>query len=226
VGEAIGAMLPSAIGVAISPLPIVAVILILFSPKARTNGPAFVIGWVVGLAVVVAIVLALADPANLADETDNPSTTASIIQLVFGLLLLFLAYRQFQGRPKEGEEPTMPKWMRAIDKITPVAAFGFGVLMSAINPKNLLLDVAGATSIAQADLSTGSEIVVAIIFILLASVSVGGVLIWYLVAGEGAAAKLNQMKGWLLHNNAVVMAVVLLILGVNLIGKGFGGLTA
>jgi len=54
-GEAIGAILTPAVGVALSPLPIVAVILMLFSAKARTNGPAFVLGWVIGLAGVLTI---------------------------------------------------------------------------------------------------------------------------------------------------------------------------
>lgn len=44
VGAAIGEMLPLAIGIAISPLAIVAVILILTTPRARTNGPAFLGG--------------------------------------------------------------------------------------------------------------------------------------------------------------------------------------
>ena len=56
-GAAIGEMLPLAIGIAISPLPIIAVILMLTTPKARTNGLAFLGGWLLGLAVVGAIVL-------------------------------------------------------------------------------------------------------------------------------------------------------------------------
>ena len=59
-GEAIGQMLPAAVGVAISPLPIVAVVLMLVTPRGRVNGPAFVLGWMLGLAVVGAIVLGVA----------------------------------------------------------------------------------------------------------------------------------------------------------------------
>ena len=53
-GEAIGQLLPFAVGVAISPLPIVAVVLMLVTPRARSNGPAFLAGWIV---VMVAILL-------------------------------------------------------------------------------------------------------------------------------------------------------------------------
>ena len=56
-GAAIGEMLPLAIGIAVSPLPIIAIILMLITPKARGNGLAFFGGWMLGLAVVGAIVL-------------------------------------------------------------------------------------------------------------------------------------------------------------------------
>jgi len=48
--------------------------------------------------------------------------------------------------------------------------------------------------------------------------------IWYLIAGKNAEVKLNEVKGWLTKNNAVVMAVLLLVLGVSQVGKGIGGL--
>jgi hypothetical protein len=63
-GEAIGQSLPLAVGVALSPVPIIAVVLMLTTPRARTNGPAFVLGWLLGLGVVGAVVLALAGPGG------------------------------------------------------------------------------------------------------------------------------------------------------------------
>jgi hypothetical protein len=57
VGEAIGQVLSLGAGVALSPVPIIAVVLMLGTPRARANGPAFVLGWVIGLAVVGTIVL-------------------------------------------------------------------------------------------------------------------------------------------------------------------------
>jgi threonine/homoserine/homoserine lactone efflux protein len=215
-GEAIGAVLAPAVGVALSPLPIIAVILILFSPRARTLGPLFALGWALGMSIVIALVLIFANPANLEDDASDPSTTSAIIHLVLGLLLLFLALKQWQGRPKEGETPEMPKWMQTIDKVSPLAALGLGALLSGLNPKNLILTFGAATSIAQANLATGESIVVALIFIIIASISVGGAVVWYMVAGDRAAATLTEVKDW--------MTVLLLILGVSFVGKGIGGL--
>jgi len=109
-GEAIGDLLPSAVGVALSPVPIVAVILMLGTPRARTNGPAFAAGWVAGLVTVGVIVLLV---AGNADSRGDTSTAVDVVVLLFGVLLLAVAVKQWQGRPRPGETPEMPKWMAA-----------------------------------------------------------------------------------------------------------------
>ena len=90
-GEAIGDMLSAAVGVAISPVPIIAVILMLFSEHAKRNGTAFVLGWVCGLAAVGIVVLVFVKPTVLSDG--GLTTAGSIIALVLGLGLLLLAWR-------------------------------------------------------------------------------------------------------------------------------------
>ena len=44
IGPSIADVLPLAVRVLVSPLPITAIILMLFSPRARSNGPAFLLG--------------------------------------------------------------------------------------------------------------------------------------------------------------------------------------
>jgi hypothetical protein len=51
--------------VALSPVPIVAVILMSDTPRASSSGPAFAIGWVAGLVIVSVIVVLLASRARL-----------------------------------------------------------------------------------------------------------------------------------------------------------------
>ena len=58
-GQAIGNILPFAVVVAISPIPMIAMVLMLATPRARANGPAFALGWIAGLSVLGAIVLVL-----------------------------------------------------------------------------------------------------------------------------------------------------------------------
>jgi threonine/homoserine/homoserine lactone efflux protein len=210
-GDAIGQMLPSAVGVAISPVPIVAVVLMLVTARGRVNGPAFLLGWWVGLAIVGTVVLLVAGSAGATDEGE-PATWVSVLELVLGALLLLVAFRQWQGRPQGDAEPPMP----------PKAA-GAGVLLSALNPKNLLLTVAGATAIAQAGIPGGEEAVALAVFVLIASLGVGAPIAIYFALGERAGPLLERLKGWMAHNNAVIMAVLLLIIGVKLIGDAISG---
>ena len=54
-GQAIGGSLPLAVGIALSPIPIIAVVLMLTSRRAKVNGPTFVLGWLIGLGIVGAM---------------------------------------------------------------------------------------------------------------------------------------------------------------------------
>jgi hypothetical protein len=141
-GAAIGQSLPLAIGVALSPMSIIAVVLLLTTPRARANGPAFVLGWLLGLGVVGAVVLALAGSGD-ASERGQPATWASWLKLLVGVLLLVVAVHQFRGRPHHGEQAPLPKWMGVIDRFAPGQALGGGALLAGANPMNLLLAVGG-----------------------------------------------------------------------------------
>ena len=222
-GNAIGDILPLAIGVVISPVPIIAVILMLFTPRAKANGPAFLIGWVGGLAIAGSVVLVLANAGKIS-AGGTPSTTSYVIRLLLGLLLLFMAVRQWQSRPQEGEEPEMPKWMAGIDAFTPGKALGLAALLSGVNPKNLALTLSATLTIAQAGLVSAQPWLALIAFIVIASISVGAPVLYYLLAGEKAEKTLNSWKAWLSANNATVMFVLFLIFGVKLIGDSLGGL--
>jgi hypothetical protein len=182
-GQAIGDLLPFALGVAISPIPIIAIIVMLLSSRAGANSASFLIGWIVG--VTGASVALVAISGSLSPGSNgSPSTSSSVIKLVAGLLLVMLARRNFRKRPKEGQAAELPGWLAGIDSFTPPKAAGLGVLLSAANPKNLLL-----------------------------------------MAGDKAHNLLGSMKAWLGQNNATVMGVLLLVIGVVLVGKGIGGLS-
>ncbi len=222
-GSVIGDILPLAIGVAISPVPIIAVILMLFSKRARSNGLAFLAGWVLALTVVGTVVLLLANAGKISSE-GTPSTLSYVVKLLLGLLFWFLAYRNWQTRPKEGEEPATPKWMAAIDSFTAGRALGISALLAGVNPKNLGLTLAAAVTIAQAGLTGGQSAVALLVFVVIASATVAVPVLYYLVAGESAAKTLEGWKAWLLANNATVMFVLFLVLGAKLAGDGLAGL--
>jgi threonine/homoserine/homoserine lactone efflux protein len=221
-GPVIGDLLPLAIGIAISPVPIIAVILMLLSRRATATSTGFLVGWVAGVIVVTVVVLVLVGQAG-DTSGGKPSTLSSVIKLVLGLLLLLLAVRQWRSRPKEGEAGTMPAWMGKIESFTFGRALGLGFLLSAVNPKNLLLCLGAGTTIGAAHLSGGEDVIAVAVFTVLASSTVGIPVIAFLVARDRMTAPLNRLRAWLTQNNAAVMAVLLLVLGTALIGKGIAG---
>lgn len=224
-GQAIGDALPFAVGVAISPIPIIAIILMLLSARAGANSTAFLAGWVVG--VTGAAVVLLAVSSSLSTNSDGSASTSSgAIKLVLGLALIAMAGRNFAKRPHEGQEPELPKWLASIDSLTPPKAAGLGVLLSAINPKNLLLIAGAMLAVSQVDLTRADQAVVVAVFVVIAISTVAAPVIIYRTAGAKAQTVLDAMKAWLTTNNATVMAVLLLVIGVVLLGKGISGLSA
>jgi len=218
-GAVIGETLPLALGIAISPIPIIAAILMLLSPRARVTSVGFLLGWIIGIfaAVTVFTVLSAVIPA---DDPDAAKPVRGAIQLALGLLLLLLAFGQWRKRPKAGEEPTLPKWMQAIDKVSFPLAFGLGFLLSALNPKNLLMAAGAGVDIGAADLTVGAVAGIIAVFTLLAASTVLVPVVGYLFAASALRGPLDALRGWLARENGVIMAVLLLVIGVSLIGKG------
>jgi hypothetical protein len=224
VGQGISEVLTFAVAVAISPIAIIAVILMLFSARARLNGPAFLFGWVIALTALSTIVYVAAHDGNVATSS-TASDSASWGQIALGLVLLLLARRNWRNRPAPGAQPAMPKWMARVDAFSPAEAAGLGAVLAVANPKNLILTLGSATGLAQLGLSTSDAIVATAVFVLLGSVTIAGAVLYALVGGERARVSLDSAKSWLGAHNAAVMAALFLVFGVDLVAKGLPPLT-
>jgi threonine/homoserine/homoserine lactone efflux protein len=211
------------VGVALSPVPIIAVILMLGTPRARSNGPGFALGWVVGLTAVSIVVVLVAGDSD--DPSSGSSDVVNIVKLLIGILFLLMAVGQWRKRPRAGAEPEMPKWMQAVDQFTVGKSLGLGVVLSAANPKNLALTLAAAATIAQAGLDGGGTTVSIVVFVVIGSITVAGPVLFFLFASDAAAGPLDTMKRFMTDHNAVIMVVLLLVLGAKLLGDGIAGLT-
>lgn len=222
-GSVIGDILPLAIGVALSPLPIVAVILMLFSKNARGTSLGFLLGWILGLSVVSVAVVLIANPAQQATG-GTASPLSAIVHVLLAVLFFFLAYRNGTKRPKPGEQAEMPTWMRGIDTMTAGKALGLGAALSGVNPKNLALAVSAGVVIASAGLNSTQTIIALVTFIGLGCISVATPVIVALVLGDKAAPTLNNWKAALIQNNATVMMVLFIVFGAIMLGKGLGAL--
>ena len=218
-GSLIGEILPLAVGIAISPIPIVAVILMLLSPHAKGTSVGFMIGWLAGILVAIVVFTLLS--SVISQRSGGGSSSSGVIKIIFGVLLLFLAFRQWRERPAKGEQTAMPKWMSAIDSMTAARALGLGFLLAAVNPKNLLMAASAGLIVGGAGLGFGQGLALVItIFVLLAACTVIIPVIGYLIASARLAGPLDRLRCWLVENNSTIMAALLLVIGVAVIGKG------
>jgi threonine/homoserine/homoserine lactone efflux protein len=223
---AIGDILTPAMGVALSPFPVVAVILMLLSEQGRNKGLGFMLGWIAGLTAMVGVVLVLAELVGIEEDRSAPSTLALVVKLALGLGLVYLAVRKWWTRPKAGEPEPMPGWMSSVEQASPGKALMYGAMLSGLNPKNLLFNIVAGTAIASAGASVSGEIVAWVVYILLASLSVIVPVVWYVVSPATASARLEEPRRWLIRNSSVMVALILLFVGVSQIGDAISGFGA
>jgi hypothetical protein len=196
----------------------------LFSVRARVNGPAFLFGWVVALAAVSTIVYVVSHDGNVGSSS-TAADSVSWGKIVLGVVFLVLARRSWRNRPAPGSDPSMPKWMARVDTLSPLQAAALGAVLAAANPKNLILTMGSAAGLAQLGLSTSDAIVATAVFVLLGSVTIAGPVFYARFGGERARASLDSAKAWLSAHNAAVTGALFLVFGVDLIAKGLPPLT-
>lgn len=221
-GEALGNVLPLAVAIAIFPVPIIAVVLIIGSDRGQAKGSAFVLAWCAGLGAIGAIVLLLGGVFDGSDAGE-PATWVNALLLALGLLLLAAAVKQWRGRPSAGEETPTPAWMRTIGDFTMAKAAGAGFVLTVLNPKNVLLAAAAAAEIAEVGLPASQQVAVLVVFVFIASAGVLTPLVLSLALGERSRELLYSLEGWMARHNAVIMAVLFLLIGAKLIGDAVSG---
>lgn len=214
--DAFWSLLPTALAVALSPIPIVAIVLILGTPRAGGNGPAFAAGWVAGLSAVGALVLLVLGSTDGASEEEG----VGWMQLGIGAAFLVMALLQWRKRPAAGTEPEPPGWMATIDGVTAGRATGLGLALSGANPKNLALTLAAAATIAEAGLSSGEELAALAAFVAIGSASVLGPVLAHAIAPGPTTRPLGAIKGFMTRHSATVMAIVLVLIGAKLLAEG------
>jgi threonine/homoserine/homoserine lactone efflux protein len=221
--DVIGEFLPQAIAAALSPTLIIALLVILSTANARTNGPMFLLGSFVGTLALVSVVVLLGSGQDYSEDSD-PRVITSLLTLLLGVGLLYFAYTQWKSRPRAGEEVETPGWLQGLDKFSPIQTFGIAFLISALNTKNTPIAVGVGISIAQAGLDNSSSLIVILVFAIIAASALAVPLVIYFGFSDRAEKILGDMRNWLTANSNVIMAVLFLVIGANLAGNGLAGL--
>jgi threonine/homoserine/homoserine lactone efflux protein len=214
----VGETLPLAIAIAASPFPVIPAILLLFTPRARATSLAFLGGWFVG---VLAVVLAFTLLADLIEMFDEPPTWASVARIVIGLALIAWGIRKWATRHAKTD---LPPWMSALDSATPGGAVQMALLLSAANPKILLLAGAAGLILGSESPDAATLVITAIVFTVISSIGVAIPVLLYAIRGDKVLRPLGRARDWLQRNNSAVMAVVFIVIGVVLAVKGAASL--
>ena len=210
--------LPFAIGIALSPFPIVPVILLLLSPRARVVGPVFWLCFAAGVAVVTAVFLVLSE---LVDFPEHPPIWASWTRIAVGLLLVALAIKQWLGRNHDKETPG---WLATLQQAGPATAARYGFLLSAANPKVLVLAAGGGLVLGAVPGGAATSLALILAFTVVAAVAVAVPVVLYLLLGDRMVPPLRAAEQWLSRHTSSITAIVIGLIGVIVALEGFRGL--
>ncbi|MCS5719120.1 GAP family protein [Herbiconiux sp. CPCC 205763] len=233
----IGHILPLAVGVALSSVPIVVMVLILLSPRGRWSSLTYLIGAVIGLAGLTTLFTAVATLLPPA-PSESKSPLIATIEVALGVGLLVIAgvrWRAARRRHHEAEEhpasapapdgtaaksPTgAAKWMAKVTTLSPIPSLGVGFVLM-LRPKNLLLTIAAGVAIGAGG-ATLSEVVVGIaLFVVLGISTLAAPIIFAVVDPSRMRHPLEETRIWIESNAATVTTVVVLVLGTVIIGSG------
>lgn len=218
--DVVGSLLPLGLAISFSPFPMIAIVLLLLTPRARANSTAFLAGWLLSL---IAFTIVLTAVAKLIEqpEPEEPNALAGVIRLILGGLLLVLAARKLIGGPKRDAagETVLPGWMTAMTTSTPGRSFRTGLLLAGVNPKNIALMAAAALTIGTGGLDATQLVWAIVVYVVVASITVILPVAGQLWFGARLMTPLGVMERWLLANHNTVMAMLLIVFGVLVIGN-------
>jgi Sap, sulfolipid-1-addressing protein len=212
----LGQTLPYALGILLSPLPVIPVLFMLLGPRPRQSSIGYAVGWCCGIAFFTEIFVLVSVFITTIESTPHWLSWAAF---PLGIALLLLAIQRWSVRHKP---KPLPAWMSALETASPAKAFGLGFLVSIVSSPVFLIG-AGLT-IGTASQSAAKDALDVLTFTVIASGLVILPVVVYLIAGKSVASALLASKQWLERNYGTVSTVILFVFGVLILMKGIGSL--
>jgi len=205
------ALVPGAIGIALSPLPIASVVFLLGHRRGYGSAVACTLGWVaaVSIALVVAVLVGERLPAP---SGDGPPVQAIVALCAAGLLAGLAAWQWVRRRLPDGS-PASSRWSDAMEAVGPARAFGLGALLF-LSPKSVVLALAAGLVFGDADPSAPATFVVAALFVVASGAVVGLPVVVAVALGSRAQRPLDAMRDWIARWGSIALVVVLVVLAV------------
>ena len=201
------------VAIALDPLPLTAFLVVLPSKRGAVKGAAFVFGWLVSLAIVVAVTV-LATGNNPPQPNTAPSLASLAVKIALGVVLVVIAVRHIRARSKPKPPKKPPKWQEHVDSMSPWFALA---LAPTLQPWVLI--GAGAATVVEAKLSSWESFLALFLYCVLASSSYLAMEIYAMVRPSHSQALLARFRSWIdAHTDQVIIGGSLII-GLWLIAK-------
>lgn len=200
-----------AFGIAASPSPVIAMLILLMTRRATVNAIYFLTGWFTGLLLVGLITLF---GTSLLEFSSVGSGNAGNLRIILGVVFLIISVLMARQIPRKGQQPAPPAWLDKLENFRFPQSFGFGFFFSVPNVKNASLVVTGLSEVLPHHLGGAAEITVLLLFCLTASMGVMIPPVIYMLFGDRATSAFSVMKQWLIRNRALILFLILLFFGV------------
>lgn len=216
-------VVPLAIAMAFSILPILAAVLLLLSPRPVPVSVSYLTGWAIGVLVLVTLFTSVASlvPAGLSDRM--PPWAHGVEIALGAILALWGLVSLLRGRG--GTPAKAPSWTSMLRGIGPRRAFGFGLAMN-LRPKNLTLVLAAGLAIGTAGLHVLDAGVAIVVFTVVGISTVAALVLVYLFGDSRVRPLLERLSGWLVTHASTVLWMSMLVVGALLVGLGIAHLVA
>jgi threonine/homoserine/homoserine lactone efflux protein len=211
-------LIPLALVIALSPLSIIPAVLVLHTLRPRPTGLAFLLGWLVALAVLTAIFV---EVSGLVGGLDKPPPWASWLRIIVGAALIVFGTYRWLTRKRAAH---VPKWMSSLTTITPSRAAVTAVILVVVNPKVLFICAAAGLAIGTEGLGRAGAYLAVVYFVAVASSTVALPVLAYAVSGDRLHAPLTRLKDWMERQHAALVAAILIVIGILVLYKGIHGL--
>ncbi|MBY0290513.1 MAG: GAP family protein [Mycobacteriaceae bacterium] len=218
-GSVLIELIPLALVVALSPLSIIPAVLVLHTARPRPTGLAFLAGWLIGLAALTSIFLAVS--GLIGGLGGKPPGWASWLRIVVGAALIVYGIYKWLTRKKSEHTP---KWMQSLSKLTPARAGATGFVLTILNPKVLFICAAAGLAIGTAGLGSSQIWIAELWYVLVAASTVALPILAYAVSGDRLNEPLTRLKNWMEAQHAVLVAIILVVIGLMVLYKGIHAL--
>lgn len=217
--QVIGQLLPIAVAAAVSSVPIMAMILILLSPRRAQSAVPFLLGWVLGIAATVSL-CALGSRVIPTSRGDRPDVALGVAEMIVGVAMLGVAVAAWRRAGRQTSLP-MPRWLRTIGSLGGWSAFGVAVLLN-VRPKGLLLAFAAGLVLRGATLTIVDSAIAITVYTAIAASTIAVPIVMTLVSPARMEGRLVLTQEWLERHHTAVSSTILVMIGFIAIGNGLG----